>query len=33
MLVARARGSASYLAFCNLVGGQGELVFDGHSIM
>src|SRR5439155_22656507 len=23
----------SYLAFCNLVGGQDELVFDGHSVV
>ncbi len=33
MLVTRARDSASYLAFCNLVGGQDELVFDGHSVV
>jgi NAD+ synthase (glutamine-hydrolysing) len=31
MLVTRARDTSSYLAFCNLVGGQDELVFDGHS--
>ncbi|MSO57763.1 MAG: NAD+ synthase [Thermoleophilia bacterium] len=31
MLVTRARDNAAYLAFCNLVGGQDELVFDGHS--
>ena len=29
MLVTRARDNASYLAFCNIVGGQDELVFDG----
>ena len=33
MLVTRARDSSAYLAFCNLVGGQDELVFDGHSIV
>ena len=33
MLVTRARDSSSYLAFCNLVGGQDELVFDGHSVV
>ncbi len=33
MLVTRARDTASYLAFCNLVGGQDELVFDGHSVV
>jgi NAD+ synthase (glutamine-hydrolysing) len=33
MLVTRARDTSSYLAFCNLVGGQDELVFDGHSVM
>jgi NAD+ synthase (glutamine-hydrolysing) len=31
MLVTRARDNACYLAFCNAVGGQDELVFDGHS--
>jgi NAD+ synthase (glutamine-hydrolysing) len=31
MLVTRARDTSSFLAFCNLVGGQDELVFDGHS--
>ena len=29
MLVTRARDNAVYVAFCNLVGGQDELVFDG----
>src|SRR5207344_89833 len=33
MLVTRARDNAAYVAFCNLVGGQDELVFDGHSIV
>jgi NAD+ synthase (glutamine-hydrolysing) len=33
MLVTRARDTSSYLAFCNLVGGQDELVFDGHSLV
>jgi NAD+ synthase (glutamine-hydrolysing) len=33
MLVTRARDTSSYFAFCNLVGGQDELVFDGHSIV
>ncbi|MEX2612519.1 MAG: NAD+ synthase [Gaiellaceae bacterium] len=33
MLVTRARDTSSFLAFCNLVGGQDELVFDGHSIV
>ncbi len=33
MLVTRARDNACYVAFCNLVGGQDELVFDGHSVV
>ena len=33
MLVTRARDARSYIAFCNLVGGQDELVFDGHSVV
>jgi NAD+ synthase (glutamine-hydrolysing) len=33
MLVTRARDSSSFVAFCNLVGGQDELVFDGHSVV
>jgi NAD+ synthase (glutamine-hydrolysing) len=33
MLVTRARDNASFLAFCALVGGQDELVFDGHSVV
>ena len=31
MLVTRARDTSSFVAFCNLVGGQDELIFDGHS--
>jgi NAD+ synthase (glutamine-hydrolysing) len=33
MLVQRARDTLSYVAFCNLVGGQDELVFDGYSLV
>src|SRR3989440_82582 len=33
MLVIRARDNACFLAFCNAVGGQDELVFDGHSLV
>jgi NAD+ synthase (glutamine-hydrolysing) len=33
MLVTRARDASAYLAFCNMVGGQDELVFDGHSVV
>ena len=33
MLVQRARDNLSAVAFCNLVGGQDELVFDGHSVV
>ena len=33
MFVARARRYGTHLAFCNLVGGQDELVFDGHSFV
>jgi NAD+ synthase (glutamine-hydrolysing) len=33
MLVTRARDNSSFLAFCNSVGGQDELVFDGHSVV
>src|SRR5579872_3749356 len=31
MFVTRARDSSCYVAFCNAVGGQDELIFDGHS--
>jgi NAD+ synthase (glutamine-hydrolysing) len=33
MLVQRARDSLAAVAFCALVGGQDELVFDGHSLV
>jgi len=33
MLAARARRYGVPFAFCNLVGGQDELVFDGHSFV
>ena len=33
MLRARARDSGVWLAYCNLVGGQDELVFDGRSVV
>jgi NAD+ synthase (glutamine-hydrolysing) len=33
MFAARARRYGTHLAFCNLVGGQDELVFDGHSFV
>jgi NAD+ synthase (glutamine-hydrolysing) len=33
MLVTRARDTSSFFAFCNLVGGQDELIFDGHSLV
>jgi NAD+ synthase (glutamine-hydrolysing) len=29
----RAREDGAYIAFCGLVGGQDELVFDGHSFV
>jgi NAD+ synthase (glutamine-hydrolysing) len=32
MLIQRARDSNVAVLFCNLVGGQDELVFDGHSL-
>jgi NAD+ synthase (glutamine-hydrolysing) len=31
MFAQRARDNAAFVAFCALVGGQDELVFDGHS--
>jgi NAD+ synthase (glutamine-hydrolysing) len=31
MLVQRARDNVAYFAFVNAVGGQDELIFDGHS--
>ncbi len=33
MFAARARSYGAHIAFCNLVGGQDELVFDGHSFV
>ncbi|MGI8440369.1 MAG: NAD+ synthase [Thermoleophilaceae bacterium] len=33
MLVQRARDNLVVVAFCNMVGGQDELVFDGHSVV
>jgi len=33
MIVERARDNGVTMAFCNLVGGQDELVFDGHSLI
>jgi NAD+ synthase (glutamine-hydrolysing) len=33
MLAQRARDTLTVVLFCNLVGGQDELVFDGHSVV
>ena len=33
MFAERARACGIHFAFCNLVGGQDELVFDGHSFV
>src|SRR5439155_7608407 len=33
MLRVRARDNACFVAFCNAVGGQDELIFDGHSVV
>ena len=33
MLQQRARDNLAAIAYCNLVGGQDELVFDGHSVL
>src|SRR5512132_991495 len=33
MFVTRARDNSCFVAFCNSVGGQDELVFDGHSVV
>jgi NAD+ synthase (glutamine-hydrolysing) len=33
MVIQRARDNLCAVAFCNLVGGQDELVFDGHSLL
>src|SRR3954467_6203392 len=32
MLTQRARDNIAAVVFCNLVGGQDELIFDGHSV-
>jgi NAD+ synthase (glutamine-hydrolysing) len=33
MLVTRARDNSCFVAVCNAVGGQDELIFDGHSVV
>ena len=33
MLQVRARDNSCFVAFCNAVGGQDELIFDGHSVV
>jgi NAD+ synthase (glutamine-hydrolysing) len=33
MFSTRARDNACFVAFCNAVGGQDELIFDGHSLV
>jgi NAD+ synthase (glutamine-hydrolysing) len=33
MLRTRARDNLCFVAFCNTVGGQDELIFDGHSLV
>jgi len=33
MLIERARENSMWLAYCNVVGGQDELVFDGRSMV
>jgi NAD+ synthase (glutamine-hydrolysing) len=33
MFARRARAYGTYFAFCNLVGGQDELIFDGQSLV
>jgi NAD+ synthase (glutamine-hydrolysing) len=33
MFRTRARDNNAYVAFCNAVGGQDELIFDGHSVV
>jgi NAD+ synthase (glutamine-hydrolysing) len=33
MLATRARDNSCFIAFCNAVGGQDELIFDGHSLV
>src|SRR5437588_2707335 len=33
MFVTRARDNFCFIAFCNAIGGQDELIFDGHSVV
>jgi NAD+ synthase (glutamine-hydrolysing) len=33
MFRTRARDTTAFVAFCNAVGGQDELIFDGHSLV
>ena len=33
MLVTRARDNSCFVVLCNAVGGQDELIFDGHSVV
>ena len=33
MLATRARDNSCFIAFVNMVGGQDELIFDGHSLV
>jgi len=33
MLEVRARDNSCFIALCNAVGGQDELIFDGHSVV
>src|SRR6266850_5655304 len=33
MLITRARDNSCFVALCNAVGGQDELIFDGHSVV
>jgi len=33
MFAARAGDTSSFVAFVNAVGGQDELIFDGHSLV
>ena len=33
MFRTRARDTSAFIAFCNTVGGQDELIFDGHSLV
>ena len=33
MFATRARDNSCFVAFCNAIGGQDELIFDGHSLL